>query len=774
MSHGTSRPAMSKARMLAWAEGRITTARFLPLETFTVAEWERDAIGVTRRVRMNQWASNSLIVRSSAPYEDMPGSSSAGKYASVLSVSGENELESAVRKVIASYGDLAVGGAEVFVQPMLRNAVASGAATSFDPSRGGRYRVINWADGPETDAVLSGSVGGLHHWQGVDTVSEWSDHPVVGRVLASIREIELSLRLEAFEIEFGIDAEGDLVMFQIRELSSAAMVDRGEFFEALKQTTVQVEAASTRDERILGTGILLGAMSDWNPAELIGLQPMPLARSIYQRMVTDRAWSERRAEYGYRDLRNLPLMVDLAGYAFIDVKASITSLIPAQIPLDVAVRLAEACAQRLRQNPTLHDKVEFDVCVTCMSFDASESIRSFVGHGLHDRDVAVIETSLRSLTEQICRQDLIATEMRRVSELGVLRATSANLKPLQRFVKLLSDALSWGTVPFGGLARCSFVATQVLKSAVARGVLAADDLDCFFAALSLPSKQLRHDLGRLTRDEVLARYGHLRPGTYDIRTPRYDEAPHRYFLENRVVPQQLQDPEEEMPAKALATLNQGFQALGLDLNAKSFLTFAKAAIEAREWAKFEFSHSISEALLVLTDWGRLNGFGVGELAYLTCDDIEKAAVLPADAGRAFLREQVRVRGDETVTARAINLPLLLRFPSECHAFKGLVDQPNYITRLRVVARVADIERGDDPAGAIVVVQNADPGYDWLFATGMVGMITAFGGANSHMAVRALEIGIPAAIGCGSLLYDHLAGFRIVELDAGARYVRGLA
>ena len=47
---------------------------------------------------------------------------------------------------------------------------------------------------------------------------------------------------------------------------------------------------------------------------------------------------------------------------------------------------------------------------------------------------------------------------------------------------------------------------------------------------------------------------------------------------------------------------------------------------------------------------------------------------------------------------------------------------------------------------IVLIEGADPGYDWIFTTRFVGLITKFGGANSHMAIRCAEMQIPAAIG----------------------------
>ena len=56
-------------------------------------------------------------------------------------------------------------------------------------------------------------------------------------------------------------------------------------------------------------------------------------------------------------------------------------------------------------------------------------------------------------------------------------------------------------------------------------------------------------------------------------------------------------------------------------------------------------------------------------------------------------------------------------------------------------------------GKIVAISNADPGFDWIFSHNIVGLITQYGGANSHMAIRCAELGVPAAIGIGDNLYE---------------------
>ena len=65
---------------------------------------------------------------------------------------------------------------------------------------------------------------------------------------------------------------------------------------------------------------------------------------------------------------------------------------------------------------------------------------------------------------------------------------------------------------------------------------------------------------------------------------------------------------------------------------------------------------------------------------------------------------------------------------------------------------------------IVLIENADPGFDFLFGLGIKGLITQYGGANSHMAIRCLEENIPACIGIGEKSFDIIKKSKIIELN----------
>jgi phosphoenolpyruvate-protein kinase (PTS system EI component) len=73
----------------------------------------------------------------------------------------------------------------------------------------------------------------------------------------------------------------------------------------------------------------------------------------------------------------------------------------------------------------------------------------------------------------------------------------------------------------------------------------------------------------------------------------------------------------------------------------------------------------------------------------------------------------------------------------------------------------------------LLIPSADPGYDWIFSQGIAGFITMYGGVNSHMAIRAAELNIPAVIGAGESLFAEWTKASQLEVDCANRQVKVL-
>ena len=53
---------------------------------------------------------------------------------------------------------------------------------------------------------------------------------------------------------------------------------------------------------------------------------------------------------------------------------------------------------------------------------------------------------------------------------------------------------------------------------------------------------------------------------------------------------------------------------------------------------------------------------------------------------------------------------------------------------------------------------------YLFSYKIKGLATKYGGSNSHMAIRCMELGLPAIIGVGDKIYQDFAKSKKVYID----------
>ena len=116
------------------------------------------------------------------------------------------------------------------------------------------------------------------------------------------------------------------------------------------------------------------------------------------------------------------------------------------------------------------------------------------------------------------------------------------------------------------------------------------------------------------------------------------------------------------------------------------------------------------------------------------------------------------------------MPPLLSRGDDVWWFEMPPTEPNFLTQRRVSGPVGRLDVGMDLSGTIALVANADPGYDWILSRGIAGFITAYGGANSHMAIRASELDLPAVIGAGEVLFARWSAAQQLEIDAANRQV----
>ncbi|MBT7664961.1 MAG: pyruvate phosphate dikinase, partial [Rhodospirillaceae bacterium] len=394
---------------------------------FTVSEWRIDPDRQLRELE-DHFADDVVIVRSSAQGEDGEVGSMAGRFDSIGDIAATPDaLRGAINQVIASYDRTSDDGEDqVLIQSMLRDVLMSGVLFTHDLNTGGPYYVINYDDETgRTDTVTSGGVYSnrtlVVHRGALDAVQS----PRFQALLAATVELELAIPGQGLDIEFAVDRDLGVHLLQVRRMTAQPTPDDempGRVDEAIGRIRAFVQSRFAPMAGIHGRRSIFGQMPDWNPAEMIGRAPRPLALSLYRHLITDRAWRQARGQMGYSEPNGMPLLVSLGGQPYIDVRLSFHSFLPAGLDEGIAEKLVNAWLNRLSAYHQLHDKVEFDVAITALAFDFEERLAAQSPGALNKDETAAFRDALSELTGSLLRGEAasVAGELAKIEELSNL------------------------------------------------------------------------------------------------------------------------------------------------------------------------------------------------------------------------------------------------------------------------------------------------------------------------------------------------------------------
>lgn len=764
----------TKAETLFNLLSKVTSAKILPLYFFTVGAWKKNKSLVLSELKKADWFSSKIVVRSSAIGEDSKVNSLAGKYTSVINVQGEKNFLAAVERVITSF-ECDNPNHQILVQPHLSDTLLSGVAFGRDPNTDSPYIIINYNDSSnDTTSVTSGHSNHkcyIHHH---NTPKFAGQNTKIEQVIRLVYELEQLFDTDYLDIEFAIDKQNELYLLQIRPL--VRQVESQCPSTDVHQKTVEriahcISLGMKPHPYLHGKQTVYGVMPDWNPAEIIGIRPKPLALSLYRELVTNAVWAYQRDNYGYANLRSFPLLVDFEGLPYIDVRVSFNSFLPKQLPIELSERLVNYYLESLIASPMLHDKIEFDIVFSCYTLDLRKRLTILNNHGFTDDDTDTLFSALVQLTNQIIdnKKGLWKKDLAKIEELRKRqqRLFNSDLDSISKMYWILEDCKRYGTLPFAGLARAGFIAIQILRSFVNVGIINEQEYTNFLTSVNSVSSNMKDDFNGLSKEDFLAKYGHLRPGTYDILSFRYDEAPELYFDWCNKDPTNESDAPYtpfSLTMQQLRKIQEYIEKDQLQISVLELLEFIKIAIESREYSKFVFSRSISEFLRIIGKFTSQYGISREDCAYIDLKEIMMLYSSSIDPEEAICKSIMIGKKHHQLTA-ALTLPTLITHPSQVWSFEQPETFPNFITQKKATGSVSFVDtKKNKISDTILMIPSADPGYDWVFSHKIAGFITKYGGVNSHMAIRAGEQGIPAIIGAGEIQYNLWSKARKLHID----------
>ena len=783
---------LSKARTLEFLNNKKILFTIPDLLYFPVVLFKEAPLHCVNKIQA-RFQDKSIVVRSSAADEDVQTSSSAGKYESVLNIYSNNseKITEAIDRVIASYEKKRplMPDDEVIIQEMVQNTTMSGVIFTHDLNTGAPYYVINYDDQSGlTDTVTSG--GGEYANRTLyihrNSINKLRSERFT-KLLQAVQELEEVMGSQFLDIEFALGEDLTPYLLQVRAITTQTNWNRAvvkQIDVSLKEVQSFVIERFKRINGVYGETTVLGQMPDWNPVEMIGRAPRALASSLYQTLITNNVWQDARKIMGYAIPKSQSLMVMLAGQPFIDTRLSFHSYLPKTISPSVSEKLVNHWVDRLKNNPELHDKVEFEVAITTYSFDIDDKIEKLVGDALTITEKNEFKQAHLQQTRQLIKGDCDGSISQALANIDMLsqkqRAGSDSLqKNISSLFNMVDDCIQLGTIPFSILARHGFIARTILLSLKHRAILTNDEVNQIQASVKTVASDLVDDmrflqLGELSNSDFMERYGHLRPGTYDIMSHRYDQMSN---LSDGLASSHLEQCVDlfKLSMKQQQQINQLLEEDGFeDFNANDLLNYVNEAIVGREYGKFVFTRTVSDMLELIANFAEEHGSSRDKVSHVSLNSllntVKSSSEFTIEERLRGLSSQEEEKHDISV---AIRLPQLLVDQSAVYIIPFQVSYPNFITHKKVTAKSVVLYSETDGVlltDRIVIIEGADPGFDWIFSKKIAGLITKYGGANSHMAIRCAEFGIPAAIGCGEQRFDLLLKVNQVHLDCAAGLV----
>ena len=758
----------SKADTLEFFYKRIKKSKIEKLISVSVKEWYKNQNAILSKI--NQNFSGKIIVRSSARGEDSLDASQAGKFQTVFNIkpTEKNEIKNAVNQIINSYITKGKDDElnQVLIQKQTLNSKTSGVIFTKTPDNGSPYYVINYEDGSSTDSVTKGMIGNtikIHNQCHRNKIpAKWK------KLILAIKEIEDISNNDKLDIEFAI-TKNNIIIFQVRPLTA---LKKDTDVIVKKHVRNEIEKNQKKFLKIQGKKYTVGKktifsnMADWNPAEIIGSNPKKLDYSLYDYLVMKDSWSKGRILLGYNSDQNNSLMEEFSGRPYVNVETSFSSLLPYTMNRKIQKKLINYFMKKLEKNPHLHDKVEFEILFTCFDFTLKKRTKELIDYGFTRTEIKIINDQLIDFTNELIKNTphiLKQTD----SSLKILHDKRKNSKKKINGYKskfsnaetLLKNCKRYGIIQFAAVARLAFIANILLKGLTDISNIKKSEIDKFMNSISTPVTEFQNDLfnlkmKKITKAEFLDKYGHLRPGTYDITIERYDKMPE--LLED------LKLLHIKKPLKTKKTQRKDLQNIikksGLIFKKIDFFDFVRSTINLRERTKFEFTKSLSDAIELIADGGNEIGLTREELANLSLDDILKYKTKKKKELKKLWKKKIASNQKNFQINEYVQLPPIIFSENDFTIIHHYIAEPNYITKKKVISNTIlldDLKQIRNIDSNIVLIENADPGFDWIFAKNPSGLITKYGGVASHMAIRCAELGLPAAIGCGEILFNKL-------------------
>ena len=689
--------------------------------------------------------SKKIMIRSNSSSEDKEYSSSAGKYLSIGPIE-RNDLETIKKSwemVVDSYEEQ--DNQSVIFQNYIENAKSVSVLTSYKVGSDSAYRTFSTYYGSETDAITSGKYSEINNFfmhRSFDILpKKYEKYNIYLKIITQLEDLFKNKQLD---IEMVLDKNNSPQLLQVRPLMGKKLNKESIFEEkeVIDRNLKNYKKLNKTTADRFGTNQIYSNMSDMNPAEMIGKKPDNIAFGLYKFMFTDTTWNIQRGEFGYRKYSGGKLMELFNNVAYINVNHSLNSFLTRNLQKESCEEIINYQLNKLKENPHLHDSIEFDISRSSYVFDTVEEFSKEYKNIISPSEIIKWHNDLI----QIDTQNKYTLEKNKKIILSTFSKLDKSFEYSKKEnIKLIRDTMA---LPFTHHSRLGFVYFAQLNSLLEKEVISEDQKKLLLLSVNSVSTKMKADayevkIGKKTLEGFLDVYGHIRAGNYNLLSSNLKNDLN--FTESLINNSQQPLEDNILPKDIYTNIEEYFTINEIPLKASAWIDMFQEGISTRENSKFYYTKGID---------GILN-----EVGEKNTSDRELFDLLDIE----FNEENT-----SDMRLKNVLMPDLITSNEDFYFYEEMSKNGNYIGQGTVIGDVLLIEneanRPNNLENKIVVIPAADPGWDWIFNYKIKSLITKYGGPNSHMAIRCAEHNIPAILGIGENNFTVISNSKSLKID----------
>ena len=689
--------------------------------------------------------SQKIMIRSNSSSEDKEYSSSAGKYLSIGPIE-RNDLETIKKSwemVVGSYEEQ--DNQSVIFQNYIENAKSVSVLTSYKVGSDSAYRTFSTYYGSETDAITSGKYSEINNFfmhRSFDILpKKYEKYNVYLKIITQLEDLFKNKQLD---IEMVLDKNNSPQLLQVRPLMGKKLNKKSIFDEknAIDRNLKNYKKLNKTTADRFGTNQIYSNMSDMNPAEMIGKKPDNIAFGLYKFMFTDTTWNIQRGEFGYRKYSGGKLMELFNNVAYINVNHSLNSFLTRNLQKESCEEIINYQLNKLKENPHLHDSIEFDISRSSYVFDTVEEFSKEYKNIISPSEIIKWHNDLI----QIDTQNKSTLEKNKKIILSTFSKLNKSFEYSKKEnIKLIRDTMA---LPFTHHSRLGFVYFAQLNSLLEKEVISEDQKKLLLLSVNSISTKMKADayevkIGKKTLEGFLDVYGHIRAGNYNLLSSNLKN--NLNFTESLINNSEQPLEDNILPKDIYTNIEKYFMINEIPLEASAWIDMFQEGISTRENSKFYYTKGID---------GILN-----EVGEKNTSDRELFDLLDIE----FNEENT-----SDMRLKNVLMPDLITSNEDFYFYEEMSKNGNYIGQGTVIGDVLLIDneanRPNNLENKIVVIPAADPGWDWIFNYKIKSLVTKYGGPNSHMAIRCAEHNIPAILGVGENNFTVISNSKSLNID----------